>query len=89
MPQTKTKKLILTAFTNIRMWYKETYPTDEFGDDIDENVSFDGMMQKMYEKRDVSYIYPDSLVRERIFAAIASIYAVPYGVIYNLWLEGE
>lgn len=89
MPQTKTEKLILTAFTNIRRWYKEAYPTDEAGDDIDENASFAGMLQKMYEKRDVSYIYAyDSVVRERIFAALSVIYAVPYDAIYDLWLEG-
>lgn len=89
MPQTKTEKLILTAFTNIREWYKETYPNDEIGDHLDGNASFAGMLQKMYEGLDVANLYAyDSLARERIFSALSSIYAVPYGAIYNLWLEG-
>lgn len=69
----------------IKPWYKNTYKTDDYGEELDEQVTFSDILenpQNSYELLGVS----DSLVRERVFAEICKITGLPYEQIFNKWL---
>ena len=73
----------------IRDWYIKHYPTDELGERIDENVTFDDVFAGLKNHRDfyeMVGVY-DSIVRERIFDEIAKSKNISYDEVYNLWLD--
>lgn len=73
----------------IRDWYIKNYPTDELGERIDENVTFDDVFAGLKNHRDfyeMVGVY-DSIVRERIFDELAKSKNISYDEVYNLWLE--
>ena len=76
---------------NIKNFYLEKYPTDELGIEIDDNANFVGLLNTLYEKRDVyEYIgVYDSLVRERLFNQLSEIIGKVYNdrFVYDLWLK--
>lgn len=75
--------------TNIKKYYKETYPTDELGDEINEFATFKGLFKALSKKEDV-YTYlgvHDSLIRERCFFGLSEFLDVDHKQIYNIWLE--
>ena len=73
----------------IRDWYVAEYPTDELGEEIREEVTFDGMRVALEGGDDVYDFLGvgDSIVRERCFAELADIFGVDYDVIYYAWLN--
>ena len=69
----------------IKDWYKETYPTDDLGDEISDTVTFEEIAKqpnRVYELLNVA----DSLIRERVFQEISSRGKIPYDDIYKNWL---
>lgn len=77
--------------TRLREWYKEAYPTDDWG--------FDGMnkaatFQDAFECLQVGFDFytflgvSDSIVRERVFDALATLMGCSYDHIYYQWLNG-
>jgi len=74
---------------NIKEFYLNTYPTDELGTEINENANFTGLLNELYNGKDVyDYIgVGDSLIRERLFSELANLLETSYDYIYNIWLN--
>ena len=79
----------MTLNSKIRRWYIETYKDDELGEDINPDVTFGHiwtavkMGEDVYEKLG----FADSVVRERVFQALAEIKKTDYESIYTLWVS--
>lgn len=76
------------VLTNIRDWYIHEFPTDPLGSDLDGDVTFKHLYDRIAEGCDVYEVIGvgDSLVRERLFEHLALMRGVSYDTIYNLWL---
>ena len=74
---------------NIKEYYMDNYPTDELGLELNENATFVGLLNCLYEGNDVyEYIGEgDSLIRERLFEKLAIDTNKPYNYIWDLWLN--
>ena len=73
----------------IRQYYLEAFPTDELGIEINENVTFAGLLNQLIVNGDV-YRYigvSDSIVRERLFERLAEELEVSYDYVYQLWIK--
>jgi len=71
---------------NIKNYYLSAFPSDNLGEEINANATFDGLFNNITEP--YSYIgVEDSIVRERVFDKLATINGVPYSDIYNLWIS--
>ena len=73
----------------IKEFYLNEYPTDELGVEINENITFAGLVTELFGGNDV-YEYVgvhDSLVRERLFSELAKQLNTSYDYVYNLWLN--
>lgn len=71
---------------NIKIYYLTAFPSDDLGEEINANATFDGLFNNITEP--YSYIgLEDSIVRERVFDKLATIKGVTYSDIYNLWLS--
>ena len=71
---------------NVKRWYIDTYPTDELGKEIDDNLTFVKLAS------DVSNVYQllgvwDSVVRERVFTRLSELMNEDYDYVYQLWLR--
>lgn len=75
----------------IKEFYLDNYPTDELGNEINTNATFEGLFHTLDTYEDVyKYIgVADSIIRERIFEKLANEMAVDYNEIYNQWLLTE
>ena len=75
----------------IKEYYLSNYPTDDLGNEIDENATFKGLFHILDTYEDVyKYIgIADSIIRERIFEKLANEMGVDYNEIYNQWLLAE
>lgn len=73
----------------IKEFYLEAFPSDELGVELNENATFDGLLNTLLYSKDVyEYIgVYDSLVRERLFEQAAERLNKPYDYVYNLWLN--
>lgn len=80
----------MTVNSKVRKWYIATYPTDELGEEIDPNLTFGQLANAMHIGRDIYKTLGvcDSLVRERVFEALAEAKKTTYEAIYNLWVNG-
>ena len=74
---------------NIREYYLQSFPTDELGNQINPQATFEGLSQTLNNYEDVyEYIgVSDSLIRERVFWNLSEITTTEYSVIYDLWLQ--
>jgi hypothetical protein len=79
------------ARQSIKGFYVDTYPTDELGQEINDEASFEGLNKVLDCNIDV-YEYlgvGDSLVRERVFAKLAELMGVSYNVIMDKWSSSD
>ena len=76
------------AKTRIRGWYLKAYPTDDLGEEIDPNVTFEDIFNTLDARRDVYRVIGvvDSIIRERVFAQLAKIMGTPYEYVFDQWL---
>lgn len=76
---------------NIKDWYKLNYADDDMADVINDDVTFHSLylcLKKGYDIYDILGNNIDTVIRERIFAVLANIYADgDYDVIYDLWMK--
>jgi hypothetical protein len=74
---------------NIKEFYLNEYPTDELGVELNDNITFAGLVTELFGGHDVyKYIgVYDSLVRERLFLELANHLNKPYDFVYDLWLK--
>ena len=73
----------------IKEFYLNEYPTDELGIELNDNITFAGLVTELFGGHDVyEYIgVHDSLVRERLFSELAKQLNTSYDYVYNLWLN--
>ena len=75
---------------NIKLYYKKNYPDDELGDEL-RDITFLELFKNLdrginiYETINVN----DSIVRERLFQALADLFNSDYNYIYNKWLKNN
>ena len=81
-------KFKLRATSNVKAFYLDKYPTDELSQGIDSNISFKMVFECLDSYGNIYDLIGvgDSLVRERIFEALAKIMNVEYDYIYYQWL---
>jgi hypothetical protein len=74
---------------NIKEFYLNKYPYDKVGEELNENATFVGLLNCLYEGNDVyEYIGEgDSIIRERLFENLALLTDKDYSYIYDLWLS--
>ena len=70
---------------NVKNWYVDKYPTDTLGQDINEEITFNDVIDGIENGKDIYDILGvnDSIVRERIFDFISRYGKVD---VYNKWL---
>lgn len=80
----------MTVNSRIKKWYIATYPTDELGEEINPKLTFGQLCNEMHVGKDVYKMLGvcDSVVRERVFEALAKVKNTTYEAIYNLWVDG-
>lgn len=71
--------------TPIKEWYEKTYPNDTASNLLEEQT-FKDLLRYLLEEKAVRF--SDSLIRERVFEALAEMLETEYNVIYDLWLNG-
>jgi hypothetical protein len=61
--------------TNIKDWYKKNYKTDELGDEINPNITFDDVLVGILNGREIYSLIGvrDSVVRERLFSKLSKL----------------
>jgi len=72
----------------VKQYYLENFPTDDMGEELNENATFMGLLEQLFLQNDV-YEYLDvydSVIRERVFAKLAQELDKPYNYIYDLWM---
>ena len=72
----------------VKEFYLKNYPSDEWGKEINEDVTFVGLLWTLQTKGDVYDflgVY-DSIVRERVFQELANQLRLSYTTIYEMWL---
>ena len=88
---------LVSVLSNVKDTYKNCYPSDELGNDINDKLSFAQVIARMQEGWDFyetisdpcKFRIHDSVIRERIFTLIAIVAGIKYDVIYELWLNSE
>ena len=75
----------------IKEWYCETYPTDDLGKEIKDDVTFMDLFKTLDAKEDVykTLNVNDSGVCERCFKKLAEIMNTDYEYVYNQWLKAN
>jgi hypothetical protein len=73
---------------NIREYYLEAFPTDDLGNEINTDATFEGLHNVLNNYEDVyEYIgVGDSIVRERVFEKLADILDCSYDEVYSKWI---
>ena len=78
--------------TKICTWYADKFPQDEWGvNNINKGINF----QDVYECLEIGgNIYAllggvDSIIRERVFDALATLMGCSYDLVYYQWLHNE
>jgi hypothetical protein len=86
-----SENITLAKRLKVKKWYTKTYPTDDLGQEIREDLSFWSFWSLMSQGYDVYSILgvSDSLVRERVFGKLSKILEVDYDVIYKKWLNSN
>jgi hypothetical protein len=71
----------------IKEFYLKNYPTDDMGEDINSEATFEGLFHVLERYGDVyDYIgVGDSLVRERLFDELAYIIGISYAQVHEQW----
>jgi len=72
---------------NIKDWYKTEFTTDELGEEINPDKTFEELKNNIPNVYDYLNV-EDSIVRERVFSELAHRMNVDYDEIYNKWLNG-
>jgi hypothetical protein len=77
------------GLTKIRDFYMWAFPTDELGKDINGGVDFNDAFECLQVGYDFySFLgVSDSIVRERVFDALATLMGCSYDHIYYQWLN--
>lgn len=78
------------ADLNIKIgeWYKQEFPTDELGAEINGDITFQQLYDGLADKDTYDMLgVNDSVVRERCFEKLADMKQVDYSEIYDKWSQ--
>lgn len=80
-----------TEDTKVKEWYQEMYPTDDLGEEINDDITFYDVFRCLDNYGDIYDFLGvgDSLVRERVFEELAQIMGVDYDYVYEQWLRAK
>ena len=80
----------ITENTRIKEWYIKEYPEDELGIEINNEITFEDLLNVLDTHKDVyeALGVGDSIIRERAFSKLADIMKVDYDHVYYKWLRG-
>lgn len=72
---------------NIKDWYISTFPTDDMGKDLKEDITFEGLFDIINSQEDIYDFLGagDSVIRERVFLELSILLGQTYDYVYNLW----
>lgn len=80
----------------VKDWYTNEHPEDEYGEQLDENITFWDAYEWLAEHggEDGGDFYDfigagDSFIREEIFGHLAELMDCDYDIIYLQWLHGD
>jgi uncharacterized protein (UPF0254 family) len=76
----------------IKDWYMKNYPTDDLGEELNDEVTFEDMWNEDYKEYNIYQVMGvgDSVIRERLFEHLAEIKGVSYDAVYRkLFLTGN
>ena len=75
----------------IRDWYMKTYPTDDLGEELNDEVTFEDMWNEDYKEYNIYQVMGvgDSVIRERLFEHLAEIKGVTYNEVYNKMFSSD
>ena len=88
----KESKTDSTEMTKIKDWYMKTFPEDEVGKTLNDDVTFLDLFDCLDHYHDVYDCLggdADSVVRERVFTELAKIMDVDYDYVYDQWMKAE
>lgn len=80
---------LVESMDNVKEWYCTTYPTDDLGEEIRDDITFEDVFDCLDRYMDIYDCLGvwDSIVRERVFTRLAEIMEVDYEYIYDQWME--
>ena len=73
----------------IRDYYIDNFPSDTLGEQLNPEATFEDLFNCLDAHQDVYELFwiGDSLIRERLFEALAGIIDMPYDYVYEQWLQ--
>ena len=78
----------LTLDSNVQEWYRNEYPSDDLGENINAYMTFEDVKDSLPTGMFYEMIGDcDTVIRERVFKALADILSVGYGVVYDSWMD--
>jgi len=74
--------------SKIKDWYLSEFKDDELGEEINSEITFEGLFNDMDNYKSVyeSLEVYCSTIRERVFVRLADIMDVDYDYVYEQWL---
>ena len=84
----KTLEFKINKNTKLKSYYMNKYKTDELGVEIKDGITFNDLFRCL-DGDNCVYDFigvGDSIVRERLFSALAVVMECNYDYIYNQWL---
>ena len=74
--------------TTLFNWYAENHPSDDLGQEITPDTTFDDLEKVLDSGKNVYQVMgvSDSVIRERLFEKLADLKQVDYSEIYNKWV---
>jgi hypothetical protein len=75
----------------IKDWYIKNHPTDDLGEYLNDDVTFSDLMNALNNKKEIYEFIGvgDSVIRERLFERLTSIYDESYDTIHKKWLASD
>ena len=87
----KTLEFKINKNTKLKSYYMNKYKTDELGVEIKDGITFNDLFRCL-DGYNCVYDFigvGDSIVRERLFSALAVVMECNYDYIYNQWLSNN
>lgn len=75
---------------SIKLWYLKKYPSDELGNDLSDNTTFQDLSDCLEKGKNVYELLggdADSVIRERCFTRLAELTNQDYESVYQKWLS--
>lgn len=78
--------------SKVYRWYRVAFPNDDWGNDMmNKGITFQDVFECLQVGGNIYALLGagDSIVREHVFDALATMMEVDYSVVYHQWLDHE